>query len=115
MFGPGPVERTLVAMLFRLASAIDKPVRVLRGLEADWVTKISNNMCSINWKRRKEAMRSESLRRWHSGMGLTAIRVRCPRKGTCLSLPFEVCKRARAVDEFCRQVALHLHQERFIR
>ncbi|KAL5110386.1 Scm-like with four MBT domain protein 1 [Taenia crassiceps] len=108
MFGPGPVERTLVAMLSRLASAIDKPVRVLRGLEADWVTKLSNNLCSINWKRRKEAMRSEGLRRWHSGMVLTALRVRCPRKGTYLSLPFEVCKRARAVDEFCRQICIGL-------
>ncbi|VDM18153.1 unnamed protein product [Hydatigera taeniaeformis] len=108
VFGPGPVERTLVAMLFRLANAIDKPVRVLRGLEADWVTKLSNNVCSINWKRRKEAMRSEGLRRWHSGMELTAIRVRCPRKGTHLTMPFETCKRARAVDEFCRQICIGL-------
>ncbi|EUB62474.1 hypothetical protein EGR_02606 [Echinococcus granulosus] len=108
MFGPGPVERTLVAMLFRLAGVIDKPVRVLRGLEANWVAKLSNNVCSINWKRRREAMRSEGLRRWHSDMGLTAVRVRCPRKGTYLPLPFEVCTRARAVDEFCRQICIGL-------
>ena len=103
MFGPGPVERTLVSLLYRLSVAIDKSVRVLRGLDADWVDKLANAASTGNVKRHKEAL-NEAVKRWHTDMRLTTVSVRCPRKGVSVSVPFEVCKRARAVDEFLLQV-----------
>ena len=92
-------------MLFRLAGSMEKSLRVMRGLEADWVTKLASTACVTNLRRRREIFKSEALKRWHSDMELAVVSVRCPRKRTFVPLPFEVCTRARAVDEFCRQVS----------
>lgn len=94
----------LVTILSRLSTTVDKKASVIRALDADWVKKLSNIACNnINGKRRKEA-KAEALRRHHTGMNLATFSFRCPNKGLSIPVTLEVCKRARAVDEFLRQV-----------
>ncbi|VDD74464.1 unnamed protein product [Mesocestoides corti] len=106
-FGPGPIVRNLHTLITRLVGAAFKSVRVLRLLESDWATALANASTSGNSKKRDEAL-LEAAEQRHEGMQLALIRVRCPRKGTKIEAPVEICCRRRAVEEYCLQVSLLL-------
>ncbi|VDL60457.1 unnamed protein product [Hymenolepis diminuta] len=107
-FGPGPLEPTLIRLLNNLAMTVDKKASVNRAFDADWVKKLINVSCNgLNGKKRRE-VKAEAIRRWRTGMSLVTFSFRCPNKGTQIPITLEICKRARAVDDFLRQVSISL-------
>lgn len=87
---------------------VDKKASVNRAFDADWVKKSINVSCNgLNGKKRRE-VKAEAIRRCRTGMSLVTFSFRCPNKGTQIPITLEICKRARAVDDFLRQVSCPL-------
>lgn len=85
--------------------AIDKKASINRALDADWVKKSINVSCNgLNGKKRRE-VKAEATRRCHTEMNLATFSFRCPNKGIQIPITLEICKRARAVDDFLRQAS----------
>ncbi|CAH8484150.1 unnamed protein product [Dicrocoelium dendriticum] len=131
-FGPGPTARVMHSLLTRLVNVAYKPIRILRMFEADWVSGLSSALANFRSAERtaginhtfgyasrgrftlqsaKANMRQaerEALEQRRTNMRVVLLSVRCPRRGVKIEAPVEVCCKARAVEEFCRQVSLVL-------
>lgn len=131
-FGPGPTARVMHSLLNRLVNVAYKPIRILRMFEADWASGLSSALANFRAAERaarihhtlgcpsrgrftlqsakanlRQAER-EALEQRRSNMRVVLLHVRCPRRGVKIEAPVEVCCKARAVEEFCRQVSLVL-------
>ncbi|KAF7233639.1 hypothetical protein EG68_11687, partial [Paragonimus skrjabini miyazakii] len=131
-FGPGPTTRVMHSLLTRLVSAAYKPIRVLRMFEADWASGMASALSNLRTAQRMAATNRENtcvtrgrfnlqtakanfnqaeleiLEQHRTCMRAVLLRIRCPRRGVKIEAPVEVCCRARAVEEFCRQISLVL-------